>query len=153
MCNRASFKNALGHFKTSSGKFLFWHTNFTYRIESPDNWYYPLSISFALRLKICCFTNQEPSFFDRCFKNIHTVSIRSVVPIIYSCSIKSLVCKINFNELLPAYLLRMCRLNLLSISKFSDFCGISKLNLIPNTHCYRTEDKERFKKDICIHSS
>ena len=26
--------------------------------------------------------------------------------------------------------LRNCRLNLLSISKFSDFCGISKLNLI-----------------------
>ena len=39
-------------------------------------------------------------------------------------------------------MLRMCRLNLLSISKFSDFCGISKLNLIPNTHCYRTEDKK-----------
>ena len=27
-------------------------------------------------------------------------------------------------------MLRMCRLNLLSISKFSDFCGVSKLNLI-----------------------
>ena len=26
-------------------------------------------------------------------------------------------------------MLRMCRLNLLNISKFSDFCGISKLNL------------------------
>ena len=28
------------------------------------------------------------------------------------------------------FMLRMCRLNLVSISKFSDFCGISKLNLI-----------------------
>ena len=28
------------------------------------------------------------------------------------------------------FTLRMCRLNLLSISKFSDFCGISKLNFI-----------------------
>ena len=43
----------------------------------------------------------------------------------------------------------MCRLNLLRKSRFSDFCGISKLNLIPNTHCYRTEDKERFRNDIC----
>ena len=28
------------------------------------------------------------------------------------------------------FMMRMCRLNLLSISKFSDFCGIIKLNLI-----------------------
>ena len=64
--------------------------------------------TIRLRLMICSFTNQEPSCFDRYLKNIHTVPIRSVVPIIHSCSIKSLVCKINFKVLLPANLRCTC---------------------------------------------
>ena len=43
-------------------------------------------------------------------------------------------------------MLRMCRLNLLSISKFSDFCGISKLNLILY-HCYIIVIEPKIKKD------
>ena len=31
-------KKCPGILQTSSGKFLFWHTNFTYRTESLDNW-------------------------------------------------------------------------------------------------------------------
>ena len=52
----------------------------------------------ALRLTIYSLTNQEPSCFDRYFKYIHTVPIRSVVPMIHSCNIKSLVHKISFKE-------------------------------------------------------
>ena len=62
----------------------------------------------ALRLTISSFANQEPICFYRYFKNIYTVPIRFVVPIIHSCSIKSLVCKINFKELLPANLRCVC---------------------------------------------
>ena len=55
MPSRASFKNALGHLKTSSGKFLLLHTNFTYRMESLDHWYNPLSISFSSQIEDLLF--------------------------------------------------------------------------------------------------
>ena len=63
MRNRASFKHALGHFKTSSGKFLFWHTNFTYPIESLDIWYNPLSISFSSQIEDLLFYQSGAQLF------------------------------------------------------------------------------------------
>ena len=42
------------------------------------------------------------------FLRLCTVPIRSVVPMIRSCSTKRLVCKINFKELLPANLRCSC---------------------------------------------
>ena len=63
MPSRASFKNALGHLKTSLGKFLFWHTNFTYRMESLDNWYNPLSISFSSQIEDLLFYQSGAQLF------------------------------------------------------------------------------------------
>ena len=56
--------------------------------------------------------------------------IRSVVPIIL-LQHKKFGLQNRLQRIVTSkFMLRMCRLNLLSISKFSDFCGISKLNLI-----------------------